>query len=90
MLVPGGGNLWTLRAKTAQTWVSARRTVAVEATILGKTVPFPFPLLHSPSMATSYKPTQAAEGPVNQVELVLDYEVRSGQSVGRHWCCWSL
>ena len=64
------------RANSASIWRSARRIVAVDATIFGLTGSPSTLQLHSSSTAVSYKPTRGSERPGDQVQLVLDDQIR--------------
>ena len=73
---PGGGKICVSgRANSAWIWSCARRTVAVEATILGRTARPSISRTHSPSIAASYRPAIVPSGPEIRCKLVLDDEV---------------
>ena len=85
----------TPRLKSALIWVSACRTVAVEATIFGRIVFPSFCIAQSSSIADSYKPDHGSQRTGNQVKLILNDQVRWLQAINRHFVAerriaWSI
>ena len=78
---PGGGKTSTPdRANSARICSSARRTVAVDATIFGRTVcPSTF-ASHSASIAVSYSPAIVPSGP--EIRCSSSWMIRSGGGSG--------
>ena len=78
---PGGGKMSTFRRlNRARICFSARRTVAVEATILGRTRFSPTSRMHSSSRADSYRPTIVPIGP--EIRCNSSWMTRSGGGRG--------
>ena len=68
-------DIHAFRLNSALICVSARRTVAVEATILGLTSLPSFSTTQSSSSADSYRPTIVPEGSGDQMQLILDDQI---------------
>lgn len=64
------------RAKSAWIWSWARRTVAVDATIFGRTGRPSSSRTHSASIAASYKPAMVPSGP--EIKCNSSWITRSG------------
>ena len=74
--IPGGGKT-SVCSRSNSAWICAlaRRTVAVDATILGRTRRAPTMRVARRSIAVSYKPGHRAERAADQVQLVLDDQI---------------
>ena len=70
--IPGGGNWWTFLANSAFVWSSARRMVAVDATIFGRRSGTGSRAVDGRFVQTG----QRAERTGDQVEFVLDDQFR--------------
>ena len=69
------------RTNSAWIWSWARRTVAVEATILGRTWRLSISRTHRPSIAASYRPAIVPSGPA--IRCSSSWMTRSGGGQGR-------
>ena len=84
---PGGGKMSTVaRLNSARIWLSARRTVAVEATIFGLTS-MPSSLPYAECFERRLvQPDHRAERTRDQVQLILDDQVRRQQPSAGYGC----